>query len=85
MPESTSLGRLLVLAGVAVWLGSPPSPAEAQVEKSRPGARAAAKPPAEDKGVLRAPVARGSILDTVGVWKPLLSATPTRLARPCVF
>ena len=23
MPESTSLGRLLVLAGVAVWLGSP--------------------------------------------------------------
>ncbi len=53
MPESTSLGRLLGLAGVAVWLGSSPSPAVAQVEKTRPGARAAAKPPAEDKGVPR--------------------------------
>ena len=53
MPESTSLGRLLGLAGIAVWLGSPPSPAEAQVEKSRPGAEAAAKPPVEDKGLPR--------------------------------
>jgi hypothetical protein len=49
---------LLGLAGVAVWLGSPPSLVRAQVEKSHPGAWPTAKAPAEDTGPPRISVLR---------------------------
>jgi hypothetical protein len=58
MPRSPGLGRLLGLAGVAVWLTSPPSLVRAQVEKSHLGARPTEKAPAEDKGPPRVSVLR---------------------------
>ena len=62
MPRSPRLGRLLGLAGVAVWLGSPPSLVRAQVEKSRPGAGPTEKAPAEDKGLPRISLLRLQVI-----------------------
>jgi hypothetical protein len=58
MPRFDHLGRLLGLAAVSVWLGSPPSPVRAQVEKSQPGARPTETAPAEDKSAPRISVLR---------------------------
>jgi hypothetical protein len=58
MSRSPRLGRLLGLAGVAVWLGSPPSLVRAQVEKSHPGATPTTKARAEDAGPPRISVLR---------------------------
>src|SRR5262245_973230 len=63
MPRSPDiLGRMLGLAGVVVWLGSPPSLVRAQVEKSRPGAGRTEKAPAEDKGPPRISVLRLQVI-----------------------
>ena len=62
MPRFPRLVRLLGLAGVAVWLGSPPSLVRAQVEKSRPGARRTEKAPAEDKGPPRISLLRLQVI-----------------------
>ncbi len=45
MQRSSRLGRLLALAGVAVWLGSPPSLSQAQPRKAGPDAGPAGKAP----------------------------------------
>jgi hypothetical protein len=58
MPRSPRLGRLLGLAGVAVWLGSSPSLVLTQVEKPHSGARPTEKAAAEDKDPPRISVLR---------------------------
>jgi hypothetical protein len=58
MRRSLRLVRLLILAGVALWLGSPPSLVRAQVQKSHPAAKARENAPAEDKGPPRISVLR---------------------------
>ena len=50
MQRFPRFGRLLGLAVVAVWLGSPPWPVRAQPGKADPGARPGEKPPEDDKG-----------------------------------
>ena len=58
MRRSPRLRRLLGLAGVAVWLGSPSSLVRAQVERTHAGAPSTEKAPAEDKGPPRISVLR---------------------------
>ena len=62
MQRSSRLGRLLALAGVAVWLGSPPSLAQAKPRKAGPDAGPAGKAPADGKSPPRVSLLRLQVI-----------------------
>jgi hypothetical protein len=62
MQRSPRFGRLLGLAVVAAWLGSPASLVRAQSGKPEPAARPGEKAPEEDKGPPRISVLRLNII-----------------------
>ena len=49
MQRSFRFGRLLIVAGIAIWLGLPPSLVRAQSRKAGPGAEAGGKAPVDGK------------------------------------
>jgi hypothetical protein len=81
MQRSPRFGRLLGLAVVAAWLGSPASLVRAQSGKPEPAARPGEKAPEEDKGPPRISVLRLQVIKP----EPAAENLPPGIARRARF
>jgi hypothetical protein len=77
MQRSSRLGRLLILAGIAAWLGLPTSLAQAQPRKAGPDAGRGGKAPANGEGPPRVSLLRLQVIKP----DPGLSDTPAGFPR----